>query len=146
MYDTPIMQVMRAPLVAVPSMSVAEAARLMAEHKVGAVMVGEDGKLLGIFTERDLLARIVAKGIDPASTTLARVMTKKPVTVAPGEPLGYALVLMQEKGFRHLPVTDGGKPVGIVSSRSAMDPDLLEFRSEVARRNHWKRAAKTVTR
>ncbi len=144
MYDTPVTRVMRAALVALPSTSVAAAARLMAENKVGAIMVARDDQLLGIFTERDLVVRIVAKGIDPEATTLERVMTPSPVVVGPKAPLGYALVLMQEKGFRHLPVTEGRKPVGMVSSRSAMDPDLLEFRSEVERRAHWKRAAKAA--
>ena len=146
MFDSPVTRVMREALVALPSMSVAAAARLMAEYRVGAVIVAQDGKLLGIFTERDLLTRIVAKGIDPETTPLSLVMTRHPIVVEPGAPLGYALVVMQERGFRHLPVTDGGKPIGIVSSRSAMDPDLLEFRSEVARRDHWKRAAKAATR
>lgn len=141
MYDTPVNRVMRQALLAAPAMSVSAAARLMADHKVGAVVIAEDGQLRGIFTERDLLNRIVAKGVDPEKTTLSRVMTRRPVTVEPGVPLGYALVLMQEKGFRHLPVTEGTKPLGIVSSRSAMDPELLEFRTEVERRKHWKRAA-----
>lgn len=144
MYDTPVTRVMRAALVVLPSTSVAAAARLMAENKVGAIMVARDEQLLGIFTERDLVVRIVAKGIDPEATPLERVMTRSPVVVGSKTPLGYALVLMQEKGFRHLPVTEGRKPVGIVSSRSAMDPDLLEFRSEVERRLHWKRAAKAA--
>lgn len=145
MYETPVTRVMRAALVALPSMTVAAAARLMAEHNVGAVMVAEGEQLLGIFTERDMVMRIVAKGVDPESTTLAQAMTPSPVVVEPKAPLGFALVLMQEKGFRHLPVIDGGRPVGIVSSRSAMDPDLLEFRSEIARRDHWRRAAKAAS-
>jgi len=106
----------------------------MAARNVGAILIVEDGRLIGIFTERDMLVRVVAPGLDALATRLADVMTRAPQTIDPDTTLGYALLLMHKKGFRHLPVVQEGKPIGIVSSRSAMDPDLEEFVSEANRR------------
>jgi CBS domain-containing protein len=124
-----------------PGASVAEAARLMTEGNVGAVLVVDGGRLVGIFTERDAVYRVMAAGRDPAGTTLAQVMTRDPVTVAPDETFGYALLLMHEKGFRHAPVVEDGRPVGVVSARHALDPDLEEFAAEAERRRAIKRRA-----
>ena len=116
---------------------VSEAAKLMAAKNVGAVMVIEGDRLVGIFTERDVVFRVVARGLDATSTPLGDVMTPAPHTVDPDTYFGYALRVMQEKGFRHLPVMQDGKPVGIVSARSAMDPELEDFVSEANRRKHF---------
>ena len=117
--------------------SVSDAAQLMHKAKVGAVMVvDEHGKLTGIFTERDALFRVLATKRDPATTPLAQVMTKKPRTVGPDKPVGYALHMMYENGFRHVPVVENGRPVGIVTSRDALGPELKEFESDVERREH----------
>ena len=126
-------------VVAPPETLVTEAARLMAARNVGAVMVVQDERLVGIFTERDVVFRVVALGLDAQATRLADVMTRALHTIDPETPFGHALIVMQENGFRHLPVVLDGKPVGIVSSRSAMDPELVEFKSEVHRREHWKK-------
>jgi CBS domain-containing protein len=128
-------------VVAAPTTSVAAAARSMKEGKVGAVLVVEDGRLIGIFTERDAVFRVMARGLDPEATLLGDVMTRDPVTVAPDETFGYALLLMHEKGFRHAPVVEGGRPVGVVSARHALDPDLEEFAVEAQRRKHIRRRA-----
>jgi CBS domain-containing protein len=117
-------------------LTVGKAARLMAKKHVGAVLVVDDGVLAGIFTERDVLFRVVAQRLDPEKTLVREVMTPDPLTVAPKDSFGHALVLMREGGFRHLPVVQDGVPVGIVSSRSALDPDLEEFRVEESRRKH----------
>jgi CBS domain-containing protein len=138
MFDVPVREVSRAVLKTAPRTLVSKAAKLMAAKNVGAILVVEDGKLVGIFTERDVVCRVVAQGLDPRVTAVAAVMTCAPFTVDPDTPFGYALVVMQENGFRHLPVVQDGKPVGIVSSRRAMDPDLEEFVSETRRREHWK--------
>jgi len=136
MYTARVKEVMdrRRRLVAPPSTSVARAAKLMADKNVGAVMVVEDKRLVGIFTERDAVFRVVAKGLDPRATRLDEVMTRSPLTVAPEETFGRALLLMQEGGFRHVPVVKDGEPVGIVSSRSALDPEMEEFVAEARRR------------
>ena len=129
-------------LVATPPTSVGHAARLMSEHKVGAVLVvAEDGTLAGIFTERDALFRVVAPGLDPEKTLLREVMTARPLTVAADETLGYALLLMHEHGFRHVPVVENGRPIGVVSARYALDPDLEEFTAEAERRRGIRRRA-----
>lgn len=123
-------------LVAPPETSVDKAARLMARKNVGAVMIVKDGRLVGIFTERDALTRVIAKGRDAKATLLEEVMTMDPQTVSPEESFGHALLMMYESGFRHVPVLEGGMPIGIVSARNALDPDLEEFTSEAQRRKH----------
>jgi CBS domain-containing protein len=121
-------------LTALPETTVSEAATLMARRKVGAVLVVENQKLVGIFTERDAVFRVIAQGRDVQTTRLVDVMTAAPKTIDPDKSFGYALLLMHEKGFRHMPVLDDGKLVGIVSARNAMDPDMEEFVSESQRR------------
>ena len=121
-------------LTAPPETTVSKAAQLMAHRKVGAVMVVEDQRLVGIFTERDVVVRVIAQDRDAQTTRLAEVMTAAPKTDDPDKSFGYALLLMHENGFRHVPVIKDGKPVGIVSARNALDPDLEEFVSESQRR------------
>lgn len=123
-------------LTAPPETTVRKAAELMAQRQVGAVMVIEEGRLVGIFTERDAVFRVVARGLDSQTTALADVMTAAPKTIAPDKSFGYALLVMHENGFRHLPVIENGKLVGVVSARDALDPDLEEFVSESERRKH----------
>ncbi len=124
-------------LTAAPSTTVAKAAQRMARRGVGAMLVVKDRALVGIFTERDATFRVIAAGKDPATTKLADVMTPDPLTIGPQETFGRALLIMQQKGFRHLPVVRDGRAIGIVSSRSAMDPDLVEFRCEAERREGY---------
>jgi CBS domain-containing protein len=121
---------------AAPDTTVNQAAKLMAKRNVGAVMVVEDGRLVGIFTERDAVFRVIAKGRDAQTTLLADVMTDAPHTVDPDKTFGYALLMMHDNGFRHLPVIENGKPIGIISARNALDPDLEEFVAEAQRRKH----------
>jgi CBS domain-containing protein len=120
-----------------PSISVAEAARRMAKKNVGAAVVMQGERLVGIFTERDIVFRVVARRLDPKSTHIADAMTPSPYTIGPDEPFGCALVIMHEKRFRHMPVMENGKLVGIVSARSALDPELEDFVSEAARRKYF---------
>ena len=128
-------------VLAAPDTSVAKAAGMMKQHEVGALLVVEQGRLVGIFTERDAVVRVMAPGLQPATTVLRDVMTRDPVTVAPDEPLGTAMLLMHEHGFRHAPVVEDGRPIGVVSARKALDPDLEEFSVEAARRKSYRRAA-----
>jgi CBS domain-containing protein len=126
-------------VVAAPQDSVAKAVRKMARSKVGAVLVMERGRLVGIFTERDAVYRVMARGLEPATTPLREVMTPDPRTVASDESFGHALLLMHEHGFRHAPVIEDGRPIGVVSARHALDPDLEEFTVEAERRRHIRR-------
>ena len=112
------------PLTASARMTVDEAARLMKQSKFGAVMVVENGKLVGIFTERDALFRVVAEGRDPQIVPLASVMTRDPQTIHPDRPFSDALHLMHTSGFRHVPVVENGRPIGMVSARDALGPEL----------------------
>lgn len=114
--------------------TVREAAKLMKSKHFGAVLVTEGEELLGIFTERDAVFRVLAQGRDPEKTTVAEVMTKEPTTISPDKAFGHAMLIMHEGGFRHLPVVDDRKLVGMVSSRMALDPDLEEFVFEERRR------------
>jgi len=143
MFGLPIGSVMERKriLMAAPETSVSEAAKLMAKKKVSAVLVVQDGRLVGIFTERDAVYRVIAKGLDAHTTRLAEVMTPDPTTVAPDESFGYAMLMMHEHGFRHAPVIENDRPVGIVSARNALDPELEEFEAEVRRRKHIRRHA-----
>ena len=138
MFDLAIRTVMdkKKTLTAPPETTVSDAAKLMEKRNVGAVMVVENDLLIGIFTERDAVFRVIAKGLDARTTRLTDVMTKSPHTVDPDKPYGYALLMMFENGFRHVPVIENGKPVGIVSARNALDPALEEFECEVSRRKH----------
>jgi CBS domain-containing protein len=95
--------------------TVADAVAVMRQHRVGCVVVCDSNRLVGIFTERDLLRRVLAPGL-PLSTLLSTCMTPNPVTVQPKESVSAALRRMEEGGYRHLPVIDPtGKPVGILS-------------------------------
>ena len=97
--------------------SALEAARFMTEQNIGAVPVLRDGELVGIFSERDLMRRVVAAGRSPGLTKMAEVMTANPRTVSPNESVENCLFIMQEHGFRHLPVCEGKKLMGLVSLR-----------------------------
>jgi CBS domain-containing protein len=125
-------------LAASPETTVSAAARLMADKNVGAIMVVDNDHLVGIFSERDAVFRVIAQGRDSKNTTLADVMTVDPKSLEPGKTYGHALLLMQENGFRHVPVVENGRPIGIISSRNAMDPDLEEFVFEARRREHFR--------
>jgi CBS domain-containing protein len=95
---------------------VREACQRMCDRRVGAVLVVDEGdRLVGIFTGRDAVARVIAAGLDPAKTILKSVMTDEPVTMGPGKNAVEALRLMQDGGFRHLPIVEKGRIVGVIS-------------------------------
>jgi len=140
MFDQPIRNVMEQKkfLTAPPETTVSDAAKLMANKNAGAILVLANDGLVGIFTERDVVFRVIAKGLDAQTTLLSTVMTTAPKTLGPGKSYGHALLLMQENGFRHVPVVENGRAIGIISSRNAMDPDLEEFISDERRREHYR--------
>ena len=117
-----------------PDLTVRKAAAMMKKKNIGAVLIVEGKQLLGIFTERDMVFRVVAPGRDPSVTSIGEVMTPAPVTIPAIETYGYALLMMHQHGFRHLPVVEGNEVIGIVSSRNALDPAMEEFISERQRR------------
>ena len=106
----------QAPVTLPPSATVREACRFMRDRRVGAVLVTEgENRLLGIFTGRDAVHRVLAEGKSAARTKLAEVMTREPDTMPPGKTAIEALRLMEDGRYRHVPVVDGGRVVGIVS-------------------------------
>ncbi len=92
-----------------------DAAAAMAAYRIGCVVVLDGDRLAGIFTERDVLTRVVAAGLDPRTTPITRVMTPSPLTVDPTLTLEKAMALISEKRMRHLPVLDAGRLVGLIS-------------------------------
>ncbi len=113
-------------ITASPDETVADVAGKMSRNRVGAVLLLRDGKLEGLFSERDLLNRVVAENRAPASVRVGEVATAEVVTVNLDQPVKELLRVFREKKFRHLPVMEGGVPVGILSTR-----DLLERSVEV---------------
>ncbi len=122
-----------------PTASVHEAACVMTRANCGSVLVvGAGTQLLGIVTERDLMTRVLAKAVDPAKTTLASVMTPNPRCIGPNTKVEDAVLIMLERGFRHLPVVgDGGTLLGVFSARDALPREigtavsLAEFNEQV---------------
>jgi CBS domain-containing protein len=111
--------------------TVLEVARLMVNHNIGAVPVLKDGQLVGIFSERDLMSRVVANGKDPAQTRVTEVMTSDPLTIELHDNLETCMTLMRRHGFRHLPVCQGRELKGVVSLRDILLHDLNEKDDEV---------------
>jgi CBS domain-containing protein len=111
--------------------TVLETVCAMVERNIGAVPVIHNGKLVGIFSERDLMRRVVAEGRDPRATCMAEVMTDDPMTISTNENLENCMTLMRLHGFRHLPVCQDGQLVGIVSLRDILLHDLNEKDDEV---------------
>jgi CBS domain-containing protein len=138
MFEQSVRSVMRRRdlLTAPPSISVIDAAGRMAKKNVGAIVVIENEQIVGIFTERDIVFRVVARGLDVATTRISDAMTRTLHTIQADESFGCALLVMHDHKFRHLPVLDDGKLVGIVSARSALDPELEDFVFEAERRAH----------
>jgi CBS domain-containing protein len=128
------------PVTLPPSATVRDACRCMRERRVGAVLVTEDDhRLLGIFSGRDAVRRVLAEGKSAARTKLAEVMTWDPDTMPPGNTAIEALRLMEDGRYRHVPVVDGGKVVGIVSR--------FDFSGiELDRRRHSQPRARESTR
>ena len=101
-------------------------------------MVVENGKLVGIFTERDALFRVVAEGRAAQVVRLADVMTRDPQTIDPDKPFVEALHLMHVSGFRHVPVVEDGRSIGMVSARDALGEELENFIYELLRQKQIK--------
>jgi CBS domain-containing protein len=99
-----------------PESSVLDAVRKMNHERIGALLVMKDDELVGIFTERDVLTRVVDQTRDPAATRVAEVMTGNPVVVTAAATINEAMAIVSEKRCRHLPVVDEGKLLGLVSA------------------------------
>ena len=110
-------------ILAQSSDNVRDVARKMSERNIGAIAVLDSGKLVGIFSERDLMTRVVAAGLDPDDTPVSNVMTRALVAARPEEEIGSALQKMQSLGCRHLPVVEEGNLIGMLSLRDLLKID-----------------------
>ena len=113
--------------------TVLEAARYMMEHNVGAVPVLRNGDLVGIFSERDIMNRVVAVGRTPGTTAVSEVMTANPRAVAADESIEECLFIMREFGFRHLPIVEGKELKGLVSLRDVLMHQAAEIEKQTRR-------------
>ena len=113
--------------------TVLEAARYMMEHSIGALPVLRNGEIVGIFSERDVMNRVVAAGRLPGTTKIAEVMTANPRAISVDETIENCLFLMREFGFRHLPITDGKQLKGLVSLRDILLRYVSQKESEARR-------------
>jgi CBS domain-containing protein len=111
--------------------TVREAARYMTERRVGAVAVLDGNRLAGIVSERDIMGRVVAKGLDPDQVRVGDVMTKDLVVAQTGDSHDDGLRRMKQAGCRHLPVVEGDRLVGMVSQRDLLQIDLTEKDEEI---------------
>ena len=120
-----------------PNATVADAAKVMAQEDVGPVPIVEDGRLIGIVTDRDIVVRVVAEGRDPNATTVSEIASTELVTVSPDDDLDQALKLLAERQIRRLPVVEGDRLVGIVAqadvARLGKDKTTGEVVEEISR-------------
>ena len=119
--ETPISELpLRDPILISATSTVADAVKSMNDHHTGCVLVGKDGKLIGIFTERDVLTKDFFRA-DSHTVSVESVMTPKPETLEPDDSIAFALNKMSVGGYRHIPIVDAGKPVGVLSVRDIVD-------------------------
>jgi CBS domain-containing protein len=126
-------QVLRSRLLvaADPSESVLAVLHRMAEARVGAIVVLDGERLVGVFSERDLMTRVVVAGRDPAQTPVSRVMTRDVVTAELHESRGECLAKMQRRGCRHLPVLSGDRVIAMLSMRDLLRDEIEEQVEEI---------------
>ena len=129
-----------------PGATVTDAARYMAERRIGAVSVIEDDKLVGIMSERDLMTKVVAEGRDPKSTLVRDVMSQRPVHGSPGESYASCIQKMLDNKCRHLPILADGRVVGMVSIRDLYRVDATEKASEIDAMNEYLYSSPKVAR
>jgi len=111
---------------------VVEALRQMRDNRVRSVLVIDDGVLVGIVTQGDCAIKVLLPGLDAKQTSAGQVMTGSPVTVKPDDPLEGCMVLMAARGFRHLPVLDAGKVVGVISIGDVVKETIRELKLNVS--------------
>ncbi len=125
----------RPPVMARLDETAQTAAARMTEQACGSVLVCDNDRLCGIFTERDLVTRVVGKGLDPKATPLRAVMTRDPDCIESTETAREALRRMDEFGYRHLPVVEDGQVVGVISMRDMPLETMVRMAPELEQRH-----------
>ena len=118
-----------------PDETVRSAVKTMAEHVCGSILVMEGDRLIGIFTERDLLMRMAAAGRDLDRTAISEVMTREPDTIGADEPVAEAIRRMDEFSYRYLPVIEDSKVLGVISTRHLPFGDVVAMAGELQQRH-----------
>ncbi len=118
-----------------PRENVRFAARMMRDKKIAAALVMEGERLVGIITERDMTARVIAAGLDPDTAIAADIMTKDPDTLSPDDTASDAINMMRKRNYRHLPVVEGERVVGMVSVRDLYAVYNTELEQDLKDRN-----------
>ena len=114
------------------SVTVFEALRLLAEYGVGALIVVDDGKLVGVVSERDYTRKVALQGKNSKETTVAEIMTANVITVSPTTGTRACMTLMSQKKIRHLPVVEGAKVLGMISIRDIMDDIIADHEQTIS--------------
>jgi CBS domain-containing protein len=137
MLNRPVRECIRRdePLIGRQGDKVRAATTQMAEHACSSILICDGDRLQGIFTERDLLVRVVAAGLDPDKVTLGEVMSPDPDTIDGAEPVVEAIRRMDEFSYRHLPVLENGKVLGVVSLRDLPFDDVAQMQPELDQRH-----------
>jgi CBS domain-containing protein len=115
-----------------PDDTVFSALEVLAEHEVGALMVIEGGKLVGVLSERDYTRKIALQGRNSKETLVREIMTRQVVVVSPRTPTRQCMALMSERRVRHLPVLDGGTVLGMISIRDILDDIIADHEVTIA--------------
>ena len=115
-----------------PLVTVFEALRLLAEYGVGALIVVDDGKLVGVVSERDYTRKVALQGKNSKETTVAEIMTANVITVSPTTGTRACMTLMSQKKIRHLPVVEGAKVLGMISIRDIMDDIIADHEQTIS--------------
>jgi CBS domain-containing protein len=116
--------------------TVKDACSVMKKNTVGSILIIDKRVLVGIFTERDLLNKIVCQDLDPNKVILKDVMSTNVIGLEGNKPFSHALHVMHQNGFRHVPVLENGAPIGVVSARDALGAEWQQFEEEVKFADH----------
>ena len=120
-----------------PETPVYQAIKLMADHRVSALLICENDRLVGIFTERDYIHKVALHELSPHTTPVAEVMTERVLYVRPEQKINECMALMTDKHVRHLPVLDGQKVIGMVSIRDAIKDVIAEREFMIAQLENY---------
>lgn len=120
-----------------PSVTVFEALQRLADHGVGAMLVMNQGRLVGVVSERDYTRKVALQGKNSKETTVAEIMTGEPFTATPQTGTRDCMTLMSQKKIRHLPIVDGSTVLGLISMRDLMDDIIAEHEQTISQLTHY---------